>query len=140
MGQLQDICRTSIYGNPWAKTSKKKDRHQSQKTKDLLKNCKEFKRKDPNSNANRSEYSRLNKFFKKSSKVDDNNWALRMADDLEEAARKGQQREVWQKINVISGKKKKQSTAVRDMSGQLIADPQAQKERWKEHFSRLLIQ
>ena len=24
------------------------------------------------------------------------------------------------------------------MSGQLIADPQAQKERWKEHFSRLL--
>ena len=117
---------------------KKKDRHQSQKTKDLLKNRKEFKRKDPNSNANRSEYSRLNKLFKKSSKIDDNNWALRMADDLEEAARKGQQREVWQKINVISGKKKKQSTAVRDMSGQLIADPQAQKERWKEHFSRLL--
>ena len=106
---------------------KKKDRHQSQKTKDLLKNRKEFKRKDPNSNANRSEYSRLNKLFKKSSKIDDNNWALRMADDLEEAARKGQQREVWQKINVISGKKKKQSTAVRDMSGQLISDPQAQK-------------
>ena len=60
---------------------KKKDRHQSQKTKDLLKNRKEFKRKDPNSNANRSEYSRMNKLFKKSSKVDDNNWALRMADD-----------------------------------------------------------
>lgn len=61
-----------------------------------------------------------------------------MADDLEDAARKGQQREVWQKINVISEKKKKQSTAVREISGQLIADPNAQKERWKEHFSRLL--
>ena len=69
--------------------------------------------------------------------VDDNkyNSALRMADDLEKAARKGQRREVWQKINVISGKKKKQSAVVRDMSGQLIADPNAQKERWKEHFS-----
>lgn len=61
-----------------------------------------------------------------------------MADDLEEAARKGQQREVWQKINVISEKKKKQSTAVREISGQLIADPHAQKEKWKEHFSRLM--
>jgi hypothetical protein len=68
-----------------------------------------FKRRDPNSDANRSEYSRLNKLVKKSSKSDDNNRALRMADDLEEAARKGQQREVWQKIYVISEKKKKLS-------------------------------
>ena len=60
-----------------------------------------------------------------------------MATDLEEAARKGQQREVWQKIRVISGKKK-QSIAVRNKLGQLIADPHAQKERWKEHFSELL--
>ena len=117
---------------------RRKDRHLSQKTKDLLVERGEFKRRDPNSDANRSEYSRLNKLVKKSSKSDDNNWALRMADDLEEAARKGQQREVWQKIYVISGKKKKQSAAVRDRSGQLIADPHAQKERWKEHFSELL--
>ena len=117
---------------------RRKDRHLSQKTKDLLVERGEFKRKDPNSDANRSEYSRLNKLVKKSSKTDDNNWALRMADDLEEAARKGQQREVWQKIYVISGNKKKQSAAVRDRSGQLIADPHAQKERWKEHFSELL--
>ena len=61
-----------------------------------------------------------------------------MADDLKEAARKGQQREVWQKIYVLSGKKKKQSTAVRDRSGQMIADPHAQKEWWKGHFSKLL--
>ena len=117
---------------------RRKDRHLSQKTKDLLVERGEFKRRDPNSDANRSEYSRLNKLVKKSSKSDDNNWALRMADDLEEAARKGQQREVWQKIYVMSGKKKKQSAVVRDRSGQLIADPHAQKERWKEHFSELL--
>ncbi|MCP4473446.1 MAG: reverse transcriptase family protein [Gammaproteobacteria bacterium] len=97
----------------------------------------EYKRRDPNSDANRSEYSRLNKLVKKSSKIDDNNWALRMATDLEDASSKGQQREVWQKIYVIANKKKKKSAAVRDRSGQLIADPHAQKERWKEHFSEL---
>ena len=31
-----------------------------------------------------------------------------------------------------------QSIAVRNKLGQLIADPHAQKERWKEHFSELL--
>ncbi len=76
--------------------------------------------------------------MKKSSRTDDNNWALRMASDLEDAASKGHQREVWQKIYHIAKKKKKQSAAVRDRSGQLIPDPHAQKERWKEHFSELL--
>ena len=74
---------------------RRKDRHLSQKTKDLLVERGEYKRRDPSSDTNRSEYSRLNKLVKKSSKIDDNNWALRMATDLEEAARKGQQREVW---------------------------------------------
>ena len=77
--------------------------------------------------------------MKKSSKTDDNNWALRKADDLKEAASKDQQREVWQKNYVISGEKKKQSTAVRDRSGQLTADRHAQKERWKEDFSEVDI-
>lgn len=117
---------------------KRKEQHLSEKTKDLLAKRGEFKRRDPESDANRSEYSRLNKLVKKSSRTDDNNWALRMASELEEAASKGQQREVWQKIYVISGKKKRQSAAVRDRSGVLIADPHAQKERWKEHFSELL--
>ena len=45
-------------------------------------------------NANRSDNSKLNKLVKKSSKTDANNWALRKVDDLEEATRKGQQREV----------------------------------------------
>ena len=71
--------------------------------------------------------------MKKSSKIDDNNWALRMATDLEEAARKGQQREVWQKIRVISGKKK-QSIAVRNKLGQLIADPTLRKKDGKSTF------
>ena len=31
------------------------------------------------------EYSKLNKLVKKSSKIDDNNWAIRVATDFEEA-------------------------------------------------------
>ena len=117
---------------------RRKDRHLYQKTKDLLVERGEYIRRDPSSDINRLEYSSINKLVKKSSKIDDNNWALRMATDLEGAAKKGQQREVWQRIRVISGKKKKQSIDVRNKLGQLIADPHAQKERWKEHFSELL--
>ena len=65
-----------------------KEQHLSQKTKDLLVQRGQFKRRDPNSDANRSAYSKLNKLVKKSSKVDDNNWAIRVATDLEEAASK----------------------------------------------------
>ena len=118
---------------------KKRLCHLSQQTKSLLEQRSAVKRRDPTSDVNRSEYSRLNKLVKKSCKNDDNNWAHRIADDLEQAAGRGQQREIWQKIKVLSNnKKRKQSTAVRDKSGKLIADPEAQKHRWKEHFSELL--
>ena len=116
-----------------------KEQHLSQNTKDLLVQRGQFKRRDPNSDANRSAYSKLNKLVKKSSKVDDNNWAIRVATDLEEAVSKGQQREVWAKIEKISGKsKKKQATSVRDNGGRIITDPHNQKDRWKEHFAELL--
>ena len=99
----------------------------------------QFKRKDPNSAVNRSQYSKLNKLVKKSGKTDDNNWALRIATELEEAANKGQQREVWAKIKKISGKSKiNRVSYVRDKKGKMITDPQNQKDRWKEHFTELL--
>ena len=122
----------------WVSVPKKrKERHLSDKTTSLLEQRGAMKRRDPTSDANRSEYSRLNKLVKKSCKADDNAWALRIASDLEQAASRGQQREVWQRIKVLSNKKKK-SAAVRDKSGKLIADPEAQKKRWKEYFAELL--
>ena len=109
---------------------KVKEQHLSQKTKDLLIQRGRFKRKDPNSEANRSQYSKLNKLVKKSSKIDDNNWAIQIATELEEAASKGQQREVWVKIKKISGKSKKNRvTYVRDRKGKMITDPRNQKDR-----------
>ncbi|XP_078701690.1 uncharacterized protein LOC144927827 [Branchiostoma floridae x Branchiostoma belcheri] len=117
---------------------KRRQQHLSQKTKDLIMKRAEVKRRDPTSDHNKSEYSKLNKLVKKSCKVDDNNWALRVASDLESAAKQGNQREVWQKIRILSNKRSKKSTAVRDKSGKLISDPDAQRERWAEHFSELL--
>lgn len=118
---------------------KRRHNHLSQETKQLLNDRSAVKRRDPSSSFNRSEYSRLNKLVKKSCKIDDNKWALRIASDLEDAASKGQQREVWQKIKVLSSSKRvNKSTAVRDKSGKLISNPEAQRERWAEHFSELL--
>ena len=118
---------------------KMKEQHLSQQTKDLLIKRGQFKRRDPTSDANRSEYSKLKELVKKSCEVDNNNWAVRVATDLEEAASKGQQREVWAKIKKISGNgKKKQPTSVRDKDGKIITDPHNQRDRWKEHFTELL--
>ena len=86
---------------------KVKEQHISQKTKDLLIQCGHFKHKDPSSDANRSHYSKLNKLVKKSSKIDDNNWAIKIATELVEATSKGQKWEVWAKIKKISVKSKK---------------------------------
>ena len=69
---------------------KVKERHLSQNTKDLLVERGRFKRMDPASDVNRSAYSKLNKLVRKSSKIDDSNWAIRVATDLEEASKKGQ--------------------------------------------------
>ena len=57
---------------------------------------------------------------------------------MESAAIDGQQREVWQLIRALSGKKKRKSTAVRDKTGKLISEPGAQRERCREHLSELL--
>ncbi|XP_063692494.1 craniofacial development protein 2-like [Bolinopsis microptera] len=73
---------------------KVKEQHLSQTSKNLIEQRGMFKRRDPTSNVNRSAYSKLNKLVKKSCKIDDNNWATKIATDLEEASKKGQQREV----------------------------------------------
>ena len=61
-----------------------------------------------------------------------------MADKLEVAASRGQQREVWQKIKILSKRRANTCKAVKDLSGKPIAEPAAQRLRWQEHFSDLL--
>ena len=61
-----------------------------------------------------------------------------MAEELEEAAKQGQQRDVWQKIKSLTNKRVNRSAAVRDKNGTLISDPEAQSHRWAEYFEELL--
>jgi hypothetical protein len=112
---------------------KRQEQHLSDDTRQFLKERKQAKRKEHNP-GNRAEYSKLNKLVKKSCKNDDNNWASRIASDLENAAKLGKQREVWQQISTLSNKTKKKSSAVRDKAGKLISDPTSQRNRWEEHF------
>ena len=82
-------------------------------------------------------YSELNKLVKKSSNIRGNNWALRIATEVEEAASRGQHREVWAKVKKISGESKiNRVSYVGDEKGKMITDNQ--KDRWKEHFTELL--
>ena len=117
---------------------KRRENHFSIETKKLLEERGKVKRKDPMSGANRSEYSRLNKQVKKQCKIDDNKWAGKVADELEVAASRGQQREVWQKIKILSKRRTNTCKAVKNLSGKPIVEPVAQRLRWQEHFSDLL--
>jgi hypothetical protein len=57
----------------------------------------------------RSEYSRINGLVRQSCKRDDDSWATRVAEELEEVAAQGKQREVWQKIRSLTKEEDKQS-------------------------------
>jgi len=116
---------------------KKRDQHLSDATRRLL-NERNDLRKKKITEANTAEYSKVNKLAKKSTKNDDERWANRIAGELEQAASHGHQREVWQKVKVLQGKDKKPNAAVRDKDNNLVSEPVAQLERWREYFSELL--
>ncbi|KAL5251712.1 hypothetical protein ACHWQZ_G014757 [Mnemiopsis leidyi] len=119
------------------RSRKQKAEHLSKETKELLKERGEIK-KLPSTDDNRSKYSRINGLVRQSCKKDDNTWAARVAEELEEAAKQGQQRDVWQKIRTLTNKRTKSTQAVRDKAGNLISDPEAQSHRWAEYFEELL--
>ena len=116
---------------------RRKEQITSKETKDLLKERRKVKQQQP-SDSNRAKYSHLNKQVRKSAKHDENQWASSIASKLEQAANKGDQRDVWANIRVLSKKPKKRTSAVRDKHGDFITDPSLKVQRWKEHFQELL--
>ncbi|KAL5251681.1 hypothetical protein ACHWQZ_G014726 [Mnemiopsis leidyi] len=94
------------------RSRKQKAEHLSKETKELLKERGEIK-KLPSTDDNRSKYSRINGLVRQSCKKDDNSWAARVAEELEEAAKQGQQRDVWQKIRTKASHKPHKSLTQR---------------------------
>ena len=116
---------------------KPKDKRLSKETTELIEKRNNLKKQRPTI-ATRKDYSAMNKKVKNSVKRDDNKWAEDMASKLQSAAAKGNQRDVWSIVNVLSGKNRQKATsAVRDKNGAFITDPEKKLARWKEHFQEL---
>ena len=131
-----DEVSLSVLGE---KSRKKRVQHLSDATKDLLSKRDDVKKHRVTGATSRAQYSKLNKMVKKSCGADDDRWAARIATELEHAASRGQQREVWQKIKTLAKtNNKKKSAAIRDKDGNLLSDPDLQRKRWAEYFSELL--
>ena len=135
--KLRDTINEVSFEVLGEKDRKKKEDHISKETKDLLVQRGEVKKKSSSAD-NRVEYSRLNGLVRNSCKRDDIAWAAKIADELEDAAKNGQQRDVWQKIRALANGRKTKVSAVRDKDGKLISDPNAQSDRWAEYFEGLL--
>ena len=71
-------------------------------------------------------------------KSGDENWAANIATKPQDAANTDNQREVWCNIKILSGRTQKNTSAVRDKSGNFITDPKGKLDRWMEHFEELL--
>ncbi|XP_063691252.1 uncharacterized protein LOC134823648 [Bolinopsis microptera] len=134
---LRDIITDVSFEVLGERGRKKRTEHLSRDTKNLLKERGEIKKK-PSTAENRAKYSRINGLVRQNCKRDDNAWAVRIAEELEDAAKQGQQRDVWQKIKSLTNKRVNRSAAVRDKNGTLISDPEAQSHRWAEYFEELL--
>ena len=135
--KLRDIITDISFEVLGERGRKKRTEHLSKDTKNLLKERGEIKKK-PSTAENRAKYSQINGLVRQNCKRDDNAWAVRVAEELEEAAKQGQQRDVWQKIKSLTNKRVNRSAAVRDKNGTLISDPEAQSHRWAEYFEELL--
>ena len=134
-GQIKEVITEASLEVLGTRPRRVREQHMSRETRDLIIQRGELKRNAPEGGA---EYSRLNKLVKKASGSDDQRWAERLADDLEDAAVHGRQRDIWQRIKDFKGVRKRRAVTVRDRGGNPIADPVGQRERWAEHFSELL--
>ena len=83
----------------------------------------------------------LNKEVKKSARRDRREHvAGRMTQDAEDAAGRGDMRELYQIAKRLAGKKSTRPQHVLSKDGETLASPKEQLERWRDHFQDLLNQ
>ena len=84
------------------------------------------------------QYSEANRVVKRSIRTDKRNYMEALAAEAEEAAQKGNMRELYNNIKKLSGKFSQPERPVRDKEGKIIPEIEQQKRRWAEHFEDLL--
>ena len=80
------------------------------------------------------EYTALNKDVKKSARRERRDHVERMKQDEEDAAGKGDTRELYQITKRLAGKKSTRPHHVLSKDGETLTSPKEQLERWREHF------
>ena len=80
----------------------------------------------------------LNKEVKKSARIDRREHVGRMTQDAEDAAGRGDMRELYQIAKRLAGKKSTRPQHVLSKDGETLASPKEQLERWRDHFQDLL--
>ena len=84
------------------------------------------------------EHTALNKEVKRSARRDRREHVERMTQDAEDAAGRGDMRELYQITKRLAGKKSTQPQHVLSKDGENLTSPKEQLERWREHFQDLL--
>ena len=112
----------------------------SMETEDLIEKRREAKimRDQKRTDESKCRYRELDKKVKTNAEKDWKKWIDDQAAALETASNNKNQREVFRKVNILTGKKGKNTLLVKDKSGNIIGDEKARLERWAEHFRELL--
>ena len=83
-------------------------------------------------------YTEACRVVKRSVKEDKRNYVDGLAQEAQDAAEKGNLREVYCITKKLSGKFQSSNKPIRDKNGTLLTGQEEQKSRWKEHFEELL--
>lgn len=83
-------------------------------------------------------YSEVARDVKSASRRDKRNHYNELADQAEEAARKGDLKALYDTTRLLNGRRRNPNRPVRDKAGQLLTSIDDQLERWKEHFKETL--
>ena len=85
-----------------------------------------------------AKYSEANKDVKQSIRKGRRNFVDSLAKQAEEAASKGDMKELYSIMRTLAGAKKIPNRPVRAKSGELLTDQEEQRKRWADHFRELL--
>jgi endonuclease/exonuclease/phosphatase family metal-dependent hydrolase len=83
-------------------------------------------------------YQEVNKEVKRNIRSDKRKYIEDLAREAEEAAGKGNMRDLYNITRKLTGKYKQSSGLIKDKDGKVISNTKEQMKRWKEHFEELL--
>ena len=87
----------------------------------------------------RAAYAETSRHVKRKIRTDKKVYMERLAKEAEEAAQKGEQRNVYKITKLICGKYSgNRNVPIRDKQGQLLTSDKDQEARWVEHFKEVL--